>query len=121
MKPPPHEDDLQVADRPAAADPDFQSGQPYSVRLEGDALTLRDRMVVSQAFLVLLEESLGGPARVTACFHAWSRQLEPEFQWMNEAEQADARAWQKAFERASDAAQRMLSRPGSGTFFFELA
>ncbi|SCX58763.1 hypothetical protein [Variovorax sp. EL159] len=103
------------------ADTDFQSRQPYVVRLEGEALTLRDRMVVSQALLVLLEESLGGPARVIACFRAWSRQLEPDFQWMNETEQTDARAWQRAFERASDAAQRMLSRPGSGTFSFELA
>jgi hypothetical protein len=102
------------------ADRDALSRQPYTVRMEGESLSLRDRMVVSQALLVLLEESLGEPARVVACFRAWSKQLEPEFQWVSDAELADARAWQKAFERATSAAQNMLSRPGSGNFIFEL-
>lgn len=102
------------------ADRDAPPRQPYAVRMEGEALTLRDRMVVSQALLVLLEESLGEPTRVIACFRAWSKQREPGFQWISDAELADARAWQKAFDRASSAAQNMLSRPGSGNFIFEL-
>jgi hypothetical protein len=93
---------------------------PYYVHLEGDSVTVRDMMEVRQAFLVLLENALGGPERVIACFRAWTMQMENGFQWMDEKDVSDARAWQETFAHAQDAARKLLSRPDSSNFVFKL-
>ena len=93
---------------------------PYAVRLEGDGITLRDRMQVSQAMLVMLEQGLGGPDHVIACFRAWQKQRENGFDWMNKIERDNARTWQQAFDHSAGVAAGMLSRPGAVRFIFEL-
>ena len=93
---------------------------PYYVHLEGDSVTVRDMMEVRQAFLVLLENALGGPERVVVCFRAWTMQMENGFQWMDEKDVSYARAWQETFAHAQDAARKLLSRPDSSNFVFKL-
>ncbi|WP_198087312.1 hypothetical protein [Variovorax sp. E3] len=94
---------------------------PYGVRLEGQGVTLRDTMVVRQIFLMLIEEALGPPERVVACFRAWSKEMAPENESLNDKELADARAWRQSCEQATAKAKTMLSSPRTVEFVFELA
>jgi hypothetical protein len=94
---------------------------PYSVHLDGDGVTLRDTMVVRQVFLRLIEDALGSPERVVACFRAWSKETAPSGELLNDHELADARAWRQSCEQATTKAKAMLSSPNTVEFVFELA
>lgn len=93
---------------------------PYTVRLEGENLSLRDLMEVRFTFLRLLEQRLGTPSRLVKCYQAWSSQLEFGTGSMSEAQIDNARIWREAWEYASEMATPLLSQPQTTTFRFEL-
>lgn len=94
--------------------------QPYTIRLDGSDLSIRDLMEVRFTFLRLLEEHIGAPPRVVKCYRAWTSQLESGTEALSEAQKANARAWQEAWQHASDLAAPLLSKPQTTAFQFEL-
>lgn len=93
---------------------------PYTIRLEGSDLSIRDLMEVRFTFLRLLEQHIGAPPRVVKCYRAWASQLESGTEALSEAQRAHARAWRDAWEHATEMAAPLLSRPHSTAFQFEL-
>ncbi|MFM9922548.1 hypothetical protein VLK31_06110 [Variovorax sp. H27-G14] len=93
---------------------------PYTVRLEGPDLSIRDLMETRFTFLRLLEQHIGAPPRVVKCYRAWASQLESGSETLSEAQKAHARTWKEAWERASEQAAPLLSKPHCTAFQFEL-
>ncbi|MFH0131045.1 hypothetical protein ACGLHS_12610 [Variovorax sp. VaC1] len=94
--------------------------QPYTVHLDGTSLSLRDLMEVRFTFIRVLEQRIGGPAQVLKCYRAWASQMESGARTMAEAQIASARAWQEAWEHASEVTVPLLSHPQTTVFRFEL-
>lgn len=101
-------------------DPTPPPEKPYTLSLEGTALTLRDFMEVPHTALRMIEERIGAPERVVACYQAWSIQLDQGLRWMTEAQIANARIWSQVWEQASEAARAQLSAPHSSSLVFRL-
>ncbi len=93
---------------------------PYTVRLEGPDLSIRDLMEVRFTFLRLLEQHIGAPPRVVKCYRAWANQLESGSETLSEAQKAHARAWRDAWDHANELAAPLLSKPHCTAFQFEL-
>lgn len=93
---------------------------PYTVRLEGSDLSIRDLMEVRFTFLRLLEQQIGEPPRVVKCYRAWASQLESGTDALSETQRAHARTWREAWEHAAGAAGPLLSKPESTVFLFQL-
>lgn len=94
--------------------------QPYTIRLDGSDLSIRDLMEVRFTFLRLLEEHIGAPSRVVRCYRAWTSQLESGTEALSETQKAYARAWREAWEHATGLAAPLLSKPQTTAFKFEL-
>ncbi|WP_198085433.1 hypothetical protein [Variovorax sp. E3] len=94
--------------------------QPYTVRLDGQSLSIRDLMEVRFTFLRVLEQRIGSPQRVVKCYLAWSSQLESGTETMTDAQIANARVWRDAWDHASSVAVPLLSNPQATAFRFEL-
>ncbi|SEK01805.1 hypothetical protein SAMN05216567_108107 [Variovorax sp. OK605] len=94
--------------------------QPYTVRLEGNNLSIRDLMEVRFTFLRLLEQRIGAPTRVVKCYRAWASQLESGSDALTDAQITLARAWRDAWDHASEMAGPLLSNPHTTAFQFEL-
>lgn len=97
-----------------------QREHPYTVRLEGADLSIRDLMEVRFTFLRLLEQHIGAPTRVVKCYRAWSSQLESGIEALSESQRANARIWRDAWAHATDVAAPLLSKPHQTAFQFEL-
>lgn len=93
---------------------------PYTIRLEGSDLSIRDLMEVRFTFLRLLEQHIGAPPRVIKCYRAWSSQLESGAETLSETQKAHARVWREAWDHATERAAPLLSRPHATAFQFEL-
>jgi hypothetical protein len=94
---------------------------PYAIRLEGKNITVREHMLACQAFLVSIEDGLGGEARVVACCRAWSKWLKFGSSPISDREIRDAHLWQQNYGRAINAAKRILTDPESGDLHFSLS
>jgi len=94
--------------------------QPYTVRLEGSDLSIRDLMEVRFTFLRLLEQRIGAPTHVVKCYRAWASQLESGSGALTQAQVALARAWREAWDHATEQAAPLLSNPRTTEFQFEL-
>jgi hypothetical protein len=94
--------------------------QPYTIRLEGSDLSIRDLMEVRFTFMRLLEQHIGTPPRVIKCYRAWANQLESGTEALSEAQVGYARTWREAWEHATEQAAPLLSRPHATAFQFEL-
>lgn len=94
--------------------------QPYTVRLEGNDLSIRDLMEVRFTFLRLLEQRIGAPTLVVKCYRAWASQLESGSDALTETQVSLARAWRDAWDHATELAAPLLSNPRTTEFQFEL-
>jgi hypothetical protein len=94
--------------------------QPYTVRLEGNDLSIRDLMEVRFTFLRLLEQHIGAPAQVIKCYLAWASQLESGTDTLTDTQIGQARTWRDAWDHASEQAAPLLSNPRTTAFQFEL-
>jgi hypothetical protein len=94
--------------------------QAYTVRLDGNDLSIRDLMEVRFTFLRLLEQRIGAPDHVVQCYRAWTDQLESGCEALTETQRALAHAWREAWDHASEQAAPLLSNPRTTAFQFEL-